>query len=42
MIGVVDFLGRDFRVKMIFACAIAHGGDGVESRSQAMEGNVFG
>jgi len=42
MIGVVDFLGREFRVRMIFGCSMAHGGDGGESRGQAMEGDVFG
>jgi len=39
---VVDFLGREFRVKMIFGCSIAHGEDGGESRGHAMEGDVFG
>jgi len=26
MIGVVDFLGREFRVRMILGCSMAHGG----------------
>jgi len=26
MIGVVDFLGRQFRVRMIFGCSMARGG----------------